>query len=137
MMSTWAAILATTAGWRYVLPSTIVPTRIRGTSAASALSVLHDSSIAPPRSLVLGMKWSVTHAMSQPDRSRCCHSSSTPDQVCAPMLVNRPKRISVSLSWPRAHPANVQRGSAAAISTSGSFSSRRTMLAPRLMATAL
>ena len=35
------------------------------------------------------------------------------------------------------HPANVQRGSAAAISTSGSFSSRRTMLAPRLMATDL
>ncbi len=65
MMSTWAAILATTAGWRYVLPRTIVPTCIRGTTAASALSVLHASSIAPSRSLVLGMKWSVTQAMSQ------------------------------------------------------------------------
>ena len=56
MMSTWAAIFATTAGWRYVLPSTMVPTRIRGTSAASALSVLHDSSMAPSRSFVFGMK---------------------------------------------------------------------------------
>ena len=56
MMSTWAAIFATMAGWRYVLPSTMVPTRIRGTSAASALSVLHDSSMAPSRSTVFGMK---------------------------------------------------------------------------------
>ena len=56
MMSTCAAILATTAGWRYVLPSTIVPTRMRGTSAASALSVLHDSSMAPSRSLVFGQE---------------------------------------------------------------------------------
>src|SRR6059036_135130 len=29
MMSTWAAIFATRAGWRYVLPSTMVPTRMR------------------------------------------------------------------------------------------------------------
>src|SRR4029434_771076 len=34
-------------------------------------------------------------------------------------------------------PAKVKRGSAAGISTSGSFSSRRTMLAPRLMGTLL
>src|SRR5262245_16357801 len=71
---------------------------MRGTSAASALSVLHDSSMAPSRSLVFGKKWSVTQAMSQPVRSRCCHSSSTPDQVCMPMLVNNPKRISDLLS---------------------------------------
>ena len=76
----------------------MVPTRMRGTSAASALSVLHDSSMAPSRSLVLGMKWSVTQAMSHPVGSRCCHRSSTPDQVCMPMLVNRPKRIALSLS---------------------------------------
>ncbi len=38
---------------------------------------------------------------------------------------------------PDAYPPNVQRGSAAGISTSGSFSSRRTRLAPRLIATHL
>jgi len=56
MMSTCAAIFATTAGWRYVLPSTMVPTRMRGTRAARALSVLHDSSMTPSRSFVFGMK---------------------------------------------------------------------------------
>src|SRR5947207_353316 len=71
----------------------MVPTWIRGTRAASAVSVLHDSSMAPSRSLVFGMKWSVTQATSQPVASRCRHSSSTPDHVWAPMLVNRPKRI--------------------------------------------
>ena len=98
MMSTWAAILATTAGCRYVLPSTMVPTRRRGTRVASALSVLHASSMAPSRSRVLGMKWSVTQAMSHPVASRCRQRSSTPDQVWLPMLVNRPKRMSLSSS---------------------------------------
>src|SRR6266513_2245888 len=74
----------------------MVPTRRRGTSAASALRVLQDSSIAPSRSFVFGMKWSVTQAMSHPVASRCRQSSSTPDQVWAPMLVNRPKRMSLS-----------------------------------------
>src|SRR5262245_25708662 len=95
MMSTCAAILATTAGWRYVLPSTMVPTRMRGTRAESALSVLHDSSMAPSRSRVLGMKWSVTQAMSHPVASRCRQKSSTPAQVWAPMLVKMPKRMSL------------------------------------------
>src|SRR5881409_2306132 len=76
----------------------MVPTRTRGTSAASALSVLHDSSMAPSRSFVFGMKWSVTQPMSHPVASMCRHRSSTPDQVWAPMLVNRPKRMSVSSS---------------------------------------
>jgi hypothetical protein len=49
--------------------------------------------MAPSRSLVFGMKWSVTHATSQPVRSACCHSSRTPGQVWLPMLVNMPKRI--------------------------------------------
>src|SRR5256712_6368184 len=98
MMSTCAAIFATTAGWRYVLPSTMVPTRRRGTRAASALRVLHDSSMAPSRSFVFGKKWSVTQAMSHPVASRCRQRSSTPDQVWPPMLVNRPKRISFSYS---------------------------------------
>src|SRR5260370_36153254 len=98
MMSTCAAIFATTAGWRYVFLRTMVPTRIRGTRAASALSVLHDSSIGRSRSGVFGMKWSATHAMSHPVRSRCRHRSTTPDQVCIPMLVNTPKRMSPSSS---------------------------------------
>src|SRR3989442_2522578 len=76
----------------------MVPTRTRGTRAASALSVLHDSSMAPSRSFVFGMKWSVTQPMSHPVASMCRHRSSTPDQVWAPMLVNRPKRMSVSSS---------------------------------------
>src|SRR5207244_1561782 len=101
MMSTCAAIFATTAGWRYVLPSTMVPTRMRGTRAASALSVLHDSSMAPSRSFVLGMKWSVTQPMSHPVASMCRQRSSTPDQVWAPMLVNRPKRMSLGQKEPR------------------------------------
>src|SRR2546428_199138 len=96
MMSTCAAIFATTAGWRYVFPSTMVPTRMRGTRAASAASVLHDSSMAPSRSFVLGMSWPVTQAMSHLVASRCRQRSSTPDQVWAPMLVKRPKRMSVS-----------------------------------------
>src|SRR5437773_3206235 len=106
MMSTCAAIFATTAGWRYVFPSTMVPTRMRGTRAASALRVLHDSSMAPSRSFVLGMKWSVTQPMSHPVASMCRQRSSTPDQVWAPMLVNRPKRMSLSSS-------RVSRGGAA------------------------
>src|SRR5881628_258289 len=76
----------------------MVPTRTRGTRAASALSVLHDSSMAPSRSFVFGMKWSVTQPMSHPVASMCRHRSSTPDQVWAPILVNRPKRMSVSSS---------------------------------------
>jgi len=56
MMSMLAAILARTAGWRYVLPETIVPTRIRLVSAASAVSVVQASSMSPTRSGVFGMK---------------------------------------------------------------------------------
>src|SRR5438093_6613077 len=84
----------------------MVPTRMRGTRAASALSVLHDSSMAPSRSFVLGMKWSVTQPMSHPVASMCRQRSSTPDQVWAPRLVNRPKRMSLSSS-------RVSRGGAA------------------------
>src|SRR5262249_5055347 len=55
-----------------------------------------DSSIAPSRSLVFGMKWSVTHAMSQRVASRCFQRSSTPAQVWPPMLVKMPKRMCLS-----------------------------------------
>src|SRR5512145_1769866 len=88
----------------------MVPTRMRGTSAASALSELHASSIAPSRSLVFGRKWSVTQPMSQPVASMCFQRSSTPGQVCIPMLVNRPKRISSPPGSAREGPAGVGGG---------------------------
>jgi hypothetical protein len=49
-----------------VLPETIVPRRIFGTTAASAASVVQHSMVSPTRSGVFGMKWSVTQAASQP-----------------------------------------------------------------------
>src|SRR5207247_1665448 len=55
MMSTCAAILATTAGWRYVLPETIVPMRRRGTIALSAASVVQHSIMSPVRAGVEGV----------------------------------------------------------------------------------
>ena len=75
----------------------MVPTCNRGTSAASAVSVLQPSSIAPSRSLVLGMKWSVTHATSHFVASVCFHSSRTAGHVWLPMLVKIPNFIDSSL----------------------------------------
>ena len=80
----------------------MVPTWMRGTSAESAVSVLQPSSIAPSRSFVLGMKWSVTQATSHLVASACFHSSRTAGHVWLPMLVNMPKRIVVSLGDPGA-----------------------------------
>src|SRR5262245_29182451 len=79
----------------------MVPIRMRGTRAASALRVLPASSMAPSRSLVLGRKWSVTQAMSHPVASRCRQKSSTPDHVWLPMLVKMPKRMSLLLEFHR------------------------------------
>ena len=66
IMSTSAAIFASTAGLRYVLPVTMVPMRIRFVVVASAASAVQHSIVSPTRSAVFGMKWSVTQAASQP-----------------------------------------------------------------------
>jgi hypothetical protein len=76
----------------------MVPTWMRGTSVESAVSVLQPSSIAPSRSFVLGMKWSVTHATSHRVASACFHISRTAGHVWLPMLVNMPKRIVLSFA---------------------------------------
>src|SRR6266851_5957541 len=76
----------------------MVPTWMRGTRVESAVSVLQPSSIAPSRSFVLGMKWSVTQATSHFVASACFHSSRTAGHVWLPMLVNMPKRIAGLLS---------------------------------------
>src|SRR5258706_337747 len=47
MMSTLAAILASSAGWRYVLPLTIVPTRRREVRPASAASAVQHPRVSP------------------------------------------------------------------------------------------
>src|ERR1700687_5380092 len=74
----------------------MVPTWMRGTRVESAVSVLQPSSIAPSRSFVFGMKWSVTHATSHLVASACFHISRTAGHVWLPMLVNMPKRIVIS-----------------------------------------
>src|SRR5260370_40736415 len=76
----------------------MVPTWMRGTRVESAVSVLQPSSIAPSRSFVLGMKWSVTQATSHFVASACFHSSRTAGHVWLPMLANMPKRIAGLLS---------------------------------------
>jgi len=75
----------------------MVPTWMRGTSVESAVSVLQPSSIAPSRSFVFGMKWSVTQATSHLVASACFHISRTAGHVWLPMLVNMPKRIGILL----------------------------------------
>src|SRR6266700_2363667 len=97
MMSMLAAILASTAGCRYVFPETIVPTRIRFVSAASAVSVVQASSMSPTRSGVFGMKWSVTQAASQPVSSAWRHSAETSFHVVLPMLEKMAKRMRAPL----------------------------------------
>jgi hypothetical protein len=67
--STVTAMLATTAGWRYVLPRTRVPIRMRGTAAASAATRDPASSVGVSMGIgpsALGMKWSAIHAPSHP-----------------------------------------------------------------------
>ena len=55
-----AAWLASTAGWRYVLPQTSVPMPTRGTAAASAATTDQHSSIGPSAASSFDMKWSAT-----------------------------------------------------------------------------
>ena len=55
-MSAVAAWLASTAGWRYVLPHTSVPIPTRGTAMASAVTTLQHSSMGPSAGSSLLMK---------------------------------------------------------------------------------
>src|SRR3970040_389694 len=71
----------------------MVPTRILLVSAASAVSVVQLSSMSPIRSGVFGMKWSVTHAASQPVCSAWRQSASTSPHVVLPMLEKTAKRM--------------------------------------------
>ena len=91
--STFAAILARTAGCRYVFPATRVPLRIRGTTVAREASVVQHSRVSPARSGVFGMKWSERHAPSQPVRSTCSQSWRTAAQVAFVMIEKSMKRM--------------------------------------------
>src|SRR5205809_3951923 len=93
-MSTLVSILASTAGWRYVLPSTMLPRRMRGTDTASADSVLMHSRWSPTLSAVFGMKWSVRHAASHPVASAWRVRPRIPSQVVLPSPMNSANRIS-------------------------------------------
>jgi hypothetical protein len=53
-MSTVAAMFASTAGWRYTLPVTSTPTRIRSVAWASAASAVQPSRQGPVESEKIG-----------------------------------------------------------------------------------
>ena len=94
MMSTVAAMFASTAGCRYGMPVTWQPMRMRFVTAASAASVDQPSRHGPDRSLKIGSKWSKFQALSNSGIwSAARHTSSMSLQVVSMGAVLIPKRM--------------------------------------------
>jgi hypothetical protein len=97
MLSTAAAMLASTAGWRYVTLVTNVASFTRGTVAARAAMIDQHSRVSPSSGVAsgpFGMKWSAKYTPSHPVRSQCSASSriSSHDRVGAGQMLNRIRR---------------------------------------------
>ena len=75
--STAAAILATMAGWRYMTPSTMGPSRRLDVRIASAVIKVQASVRGSVQGATAGRKWSETQMPSHPVASRCAARSST------------------------------------------------------------
>ena len=69
MWSIVVAMLATTAGWRYVTPETMIPQARCVVCAAIAASSVKPSKHGPVGSDWIGWKWSKTDAQSSPTSS--------------------------------------------------------------------
>ena len=91
MRSTVAAMFASTAGWRYGMPVTMHPTRIRVVACASAARVVQPSRQGPLRSPPrIGSKWSKFQADSNSSMaSAACQTWSIASQVviCGAVLM--------------------------------------------------
>ena len=94
MWSTVAAMLASTAGWRYVFPVTSTPTWTRSTHAAMPAIVVQPSRRGDKLRSPSGMKWSGTQTPSHPVRSACAavRTSSLEDCSIASQMLNRMRR---------------------------------------------
>ena len=94
MMSSVAAMLASTAGWRYGMPVTSTPTRSRLVAWASAVERDPALEARAARSLKIGSKWSNV----QPDSKRsissaACQTASMSSHVVDCGAVLNAKRI--------------------------------------------
>ena len=75
------AIFASTAGWRYVLPTTAQPIRVCVVSWAIAASIVHVSKIGPSSLGPSVAKWSITQQVSKPTSSASRHRARSSSMV--------------------------------------------------------
>ena len=73
--STVTAILASTAGWRYVLPTTTQPILVRVVSSAIAPRSVQLSNMRPSSWGPSVAKWSMIQTLSKPQSSERRHTS--------------------------------------------------------------